>query len=251
MRRFIVILCCVCGVVLLASPKVWAQSGDDLPSPTFIPPVEADFYGGDQYNVTSPLGISVSTFDRSLRVYRTDLIIPGCELPLQASFVYSSKRNTTDSPFGRGWQLGYATKYTKLNDGSLIIGPIQGQTRLYWPGAGDLSTNGPDRYQLRLSDGTIYYFDDPEHDQVTKIESQSGNYLVMAYSSAGRLLKISDRYARSLSFSYGYRAGDYRLVRVSDNIASPVRTVNYSYDAGGVLAAGSLTKSEYPVILHT
>jgi len=230
----------IVGLVLPAGPVAAAPT----PPATFTPPVESSFYGATQASVAGPLGLDVSIYDLSLRAVRTDMFLPGCAVPLQATFIYEAHHG--DSSFGYGWRFVYAASYSVQGDGSLLIGPINGQMEQFTPGDGRLSRPQPGRYELFLNNGITYYFDDPGHKQVTKIAAQSGGYLTLAYEPNGQLTRITDHYGRHLNFSY---AGG-RLASITDANATPVRTTYYAYDPNGNLVSardplGNKTRYEF------
>jgi RHS repeat-associated protein len=179
------------------------------------------------------MGLDVSIYDLSLRAVRTDFFIPGCIVPMQATFIYEQVRRFDDSPYGYGWRFIYGAYYRELSDGSLLIGPIEGQTIRENLGSGRLSQPGPGRYEYRASRETTYYFDDPGHKQVTRISDGRGGYLLFNYDPAGRLVRMTDHYGRHLDFSYS----NGRLATLTDANITPVRTTRYTYDGAGNLAS--------------
>ena len=223
---------CVLSIIVTYLSPFSSIQAASIPPPTFIPPVEANFYGGTQQMITAPMGLAVNAYTLELNAFRTDLILPGCELPMEVSFTYTPGPDRRGNPpMGRGWNLMNSVGYTESGAGVVTLSPIQGQTVQLTPGNGGLTALHGGGYRYQASDGTIYFFDDPTHRQVTKMESPTGNYLLFSYDNNDNLEQMTDNYGRSFDFTYQ----NSHLASVTDANVELERMVRYVYDADGFL----------------
>jgi len=107
------------------------------------------------------------------------------------------------------------------------------------PGVYDrLEVLGNDAYRLTTPEGTVYYFDSPRHQKVTRIEAENGLALVITDG------KVEDAYGRALHLTYGSGG----VTRITNDFLS--RPLTLTYDADGNLAtitdpAGQVTSYHY------
>ena len=152
-------------LVISLLPAVSPAQAARVPPPTWIPPVAATYGGADQAILSGPLGLQVNLYDLSLGALRTDLFLPGCSLPLDATFQYKLAWRPAgySGAFGVGWRFRYMASYLELTDGRVLIHLINGSTVELRPGEGGLSRPEPGRSLYRDLDGLTYAFDDPVH----------------------------------------------------------------------------------------
>ncbi len=238
--------CVLCLVATFLFPAHAAQAAPVQP-PTLIPPVEANFYGGTQQMVAAPLGLAVDVYTLGLSANRTDLLLPGCDLPMQAAFVYTPGPDRRPAaPMGVGWALAPGAGYSQSATGLVTLGPIQGRMLQLAAGSDGLTSLPGGGYRYRAADGTVYTFDNPTHRQLTKMESPSDSYILLTYDAQARPTHMTDTYGRRLDLTYQ----DGHLIRVTDANESPVRVVHYEYDADGFMVRvidplGNVTGYEY------
>ncbi len=188
--------------------------------------------------VECPNGIYVNSYNGVLFYQRPDVSVPNRNMRLEAVFYYNSSSNKTNYGYGNGWSLGNELRF--VNDSlGVIIEQGDGRRDLYTrygnnfeAPAGVFSTlsiegNG---YKLTHKDGTKYYFADPTHQRVTKVQDRYDNELNFGYQN-GKLSSITDISGRSLYFTW------------SDTLMTGLHTSfddctwSYQYDEKGNLTA--------------
>jgi YD repeat-containing protein len=210
-------------VVLLLLLTVLISQGQNLNSP----------------NKPGPLGTYVNTLSGNLFIPRTDMLIAARGFDLDVRFSYNSFLLHNDFSYGKGWTFQYNIKYTEDTvPGRKIILWSDGREDRYdsIPGGAYKSPRGfftkfvqysTGKFRLTEKDSTTYFFDDPSHKKVTRMQDPNGNYIQFSYT--GNLLSsLVNNAGQTISFAYD---GTGRLASVVDVVASPARTFTYKYDA--------------------
>lgn len=194
-------------------------------------------------NKPGPLGTQVNTLTGNLFLPRTDIFVGGRGLDIDISFYYNSYLMSEDLGFGNGWNFYYAIRYNRDTlPGRKLIVWGDGREDKYdsLPDGKYQSPRGfftkfeeyqPGKYKLTETDNITYYFDNPTHRKVTRIEDLNGNFINFSYTDS-LLTSLVNGAGQSINFTYN-PAG--RLTKVTDAIAAPPRTFNYSYDPAGNL----------------
>jgi RHS repeat-associated protein len=194
-------------------------------------------------NKPGPLGTQVNTLSGNLFIPRTDLVIPARGFDLDISFYYNSYLHFRNYGYGNGWMFEYNIQYN--NDtvaGRKIILWGDGREDVYdsIPGGAYKTPRGfysrlvqysPGKFRLREKDSITYFFDDPTHRKVTRMQHPNGNSIQFAYTS-GRLTSLTNNAGQSIAFSYNSSG---QLSALLDAVAQPSRTYTYKYDAAGNL----------------
>ena len=194
-------------------------------------------------NKRGPLGTQVNTLSGNLFIPRTDIYVPARAMDLNISFYYNSYLFTEDYGYGKGWTFEYNIKYRHdtIPGARLILwgdgredknDSISGGT--YKSPRGFFNTLAqyqPGKYVLTEPDGMKYFFDNPIHKRITRMEEPNGNYINFTYTDS-LLTAITNTAGQSITFTYNPQG---RLASVVDAIAAPSRTFTYTYDAAGNL----------------
>ncbi|MFN2189396.1 MAG: RHS repeat-associated core domain-containing protein, partial [Candidatus Promineifilaceae bacterium] len=247
----------VIGLVLPTAPaktQIQDQS-TSTPSKSSRAAIAADPFGDAvPIPVSLPSGLEFNTFDGSLSLSGEGISIPHANLPLSFSMSWDSDEGWTPK-----WKIFFVESRYFLSGGASKKAPttsssssgIRSGVTFYLEDRGPLSFDlnssgsydGPEgytvtdtggdhpAYTLRTPEGIVYYFDNPYHRHVTKIENTAGQYLQFSYesgSSTATLTKIADTYGRSLTLDYN-SSGFVTLV--TDANSSPVRKLVYTYDS--------------------
>jgi len=194
-------------------------------------------------NKTGPLGTQVNTMSGNLFVPRTDIQIPARVFNLNIRFSYNSFLYSEDFGYGKGWTFSYNIRYS--NDtvpGTKLVMWGDGREDRYdsIPTGGYKTPRGffntfsqyePNKYVITKLNGIRYFFDNPLHKRITRLEEPNGNNITFTYTDT-LLTSISNAAGQNISFTYNPQG---RLATVVDAIAVPSRTFTYTYDAGGHL----------------
>ena len=203
---------------------------------------------GIQLNVACPSGIHVNTWNGNLFHSIPLLTIPGRGLPIEISMSYNSADHSFTPPrYGYGWQFSYNTYYGKDAGGNITIVWEDGRNDKFTktdgsftppPGIYDtLEEYLSGKYKLTTTHGLEFYFDNPSHGRLTKIEDINGN--TMTFSYTGDLLTtIIDAAGRQVNLGY---TGS-KLTTITDPNPSPSRSIQLQYDANDNLV--SITDTE-------
>ncbi|RYY19391.1 MAG: hypothetical protein EOO04_22125, partial [Chitinophagaceae bacterium] len=89
----------------------------------------------------------------------------------------------------------------------------------------------PGKFRLTEKDGTGYFFDDPLHKKITRLQDRNGNYIQFNYT-ASLLSSLVNNAGQTITFTYD---GTGRLASVVDAVSLPTRTFTYKYDGSGNL----------------
>jgi len=194
-------------------------------------------------NKRGPLGTQVNTLTGNMFLQRTDIYIPARMLDINISFSYNSFLFTEDYGYGKGWTFRYNIRYK--NDsipGARLILWGDGREDKYdsLPGGGYQSPKGffntfsqyqPGKYLLTEPDGMKYFFDNPVHKGITRMEEPNGNFINFTYTDS-LLTGLTNAAGQTINFTYNAQG---HLATVVDAVAAPSRTYTYSYDSGGNL----------------
>ncbi len=194
-------------------------------------------------NKVGPLGTQVNTASGNLFIPRNDLYVPARIFDFDISFYYNSYLFREDHGYGKGWTFKYNIKYSHdTTPGARLILWGDGREDKYdsLPGGSYKTPKGfyaklvqhqPGQYVLTEKDSIRYYFNNPVHRRITRIEEPNGNFLNFIYTDS-LLTAMSNPAGQSISFTYNPQG---RLATVVDAIAIPSRTFTYSYDGNGNL----------------
>ncbi len=194
-------------------------------------------------NKQGPLGTQVNTLSGNLFIPRTDIYVPARAFDLDISFFYNSFLFTDEYGYGKGWTFKYNIKYRHDTvPGARLILWGDGREDKYdsIPGGGYLAPKGfysklvqhqPGQYVVTELDSVQYFFNNPVHKQITRMEEPNGNYINFNYTDT-LLTSIVNGAGQTINFTYNLQG---RLATVTDAIAAPSRTFTYSYDAAGNL----------------
>ncbi len=190
-------------------------------------------------NIIGPEGLEVNSFTGNLYYQRQDYQLRGLGLNIDLAFHYNSSRRDRDEGFGFGWTFAWDLSYEDMGD-SLILLWGDGREDIYEFGGGQwqppvgvfdtLTEYQPNQYCLRTKAGNRYYFDEPAHRQLTRLEDPNGNQLLLTYLN-GELEEISENGGRSLQFSWA----NGHLAQVLDQNGSSPRLFDYTYDSDSLL----------------
>lgn len=194
-------------------------------------------------NKRGPLGTQVNTLSGNLYIPRTDFYVPARGFDLNIRFNYNSFLFTEQYGYGKGWTFEYNIRYKHDTiPGSRLILWGDGREDQYdsLPGGGYKTPRGffntlsqylPNKYVLTELNGVKYFFDNPVHKRITRMEEPNGNYINFTYNDS-LLATMTNASGQSINFTYDPQG---RLVSVVDAIAVPSRTFAYTYDTGGNL----------------
>lgn len=194
-------------------------------------------------NKQGPLGTQVNTLSGNLYIPRTDFYVPARGFDLNIRFNYNSFLFTEQYGYGKGWTFEYNIRYKHDTiPGSRLILWGDGREDQYdsLPGGGYKTPRGffntlsqylPNKYVLTELNGVKYFFDNPVHKRITRMEEPNGNYINFTYNDS-LLATMTNASGQSINFTYDPQG---RLVSVVDAIAVPSRTFTYTYDTGGNL----------------
>ncbi|HEV7781510.1 MAG TPA: RHS repeat-associated core domain-containing protein [Chitinophagaceae bacterium] len=194
-------------------------------------------------NKRGPLRTQVNTLSGNLFIPRTDIYIPARGFDLNLSFYYNSFLFKDEYGYGKGWTFEYNIRYSHdTTPGARLILWGDGREDKYdsMPGGGydpprgffsRLIQHQPGQYVLIDLDSTKYFFNNPVHKRVTKMEEPNGNAINFTYTDT-LLTSMINTAGQSITFTYNPQG---RLATVVDAIAIPARTFTYTYDAVGNL----------------
>lgn len=195
-------------------------------------------------NKRGPLGTQVNTLSGNVFIERTDVFIPARMLDIDITFSYNSYLFTDDYGYGKGWQFNYKIFYRQdtAAPGARLILWGDGREDKYdsLPGGGYKSPKGffstltqyqPGKYLLTEPGGMKYFFDNPLHRSITRMEEPNGNFINFSYTDT-LLTALSNAAGQSITLTYNPQG---KLATITDAIATPSRTWTYTYDAGGNL----------------
>jgi RHS repeat-associated protein len=200
----------------------------------------------------------VNTWNGNLFYPISILNILGRGVPIGVSMSYNSGWHNFMDHYGYGWQLSYNVFYTRDENGDITIARGDGGTDRFTNDNGiylapadvydTLHEYEPGKYLLRNKYGLEYYFDDPIHKGLTKLEEPNGNALTFSYDSNMLLTSITDATGRRVDFAY---ADD----RVASITGPENRSVTFQYDVDDNLvgmtdALGYRTTYSYDVEHH-
>ncbi|HMP86104.1 MAG TPA: RHS repeat-associated core domain-containing protein [Lacibacter sp.] len=185
----------------------------------------------------------MNTLSGNLFLSRTDIYIPARGFDMDISFSYNSFLFTEEFGYGKGWSFNYNIRYSHdTTPGARLLFWGDGREDKYdsIPGGGYRSPRGffdtlmqyqPGKYVLRKLNGVKYFFDNPVHRRITRMEEPNSNYISFTYSDS-LLTAITNAAGQTVTFTYNPQG---RLASVIDAVASPSRTFTYTYDASGNL----------------
>lgn len=191
-------------------------------------------------NIKGENGIFVNSYTGSLFYQRRDLMIPGRGTPLDITFSYNSVNAILDSGYGRGWTFSF-NMYYYLDSASVVIVQMNGRRNRYFGKFGigyerptgvfeKLEEYEPGKFSLEKNDGTVYYFENPEHKKLTRIVDRYDNTVTLTYTNS-LLSKITDTAGRNLFFTWS----NGHMTQLQDPNFTPERRLQYEYDSQGNL----------------
>lgn len=195
-------------------------------------------YNSSKPNIKGPYGVEVNSFTGNLYCSRQDIEIPGRGLDLSIAFAYNSLHRQRTFGFGYGWSFAFSMGiepdsngvWLRRMDGKRDLFREQGGVLVGPPGVFDvLEQPSTGQYMLTAKNGTRYFFEDPAHKRLTRINDRYGNTIELTYTDS-LLTGLEDATGRSVALEYT----DGLLTSVASQ-TSPARTVSYTYDAEGNL----------------
>jgi len=248
--RIVTFVLCVLGILTASIPHPIAKTSTRAETEAKVEAGVNPGYQGTttdertQIKVTAgPASVRVNTWNGNL-FYPTPLLtIPGRGLPIELSLGYNSGQRGSNSPYGYGWQFSHNVAYEREDNGDVTIlrgdgrrdrFTYEGSTLVPPPGVHDALTQyEPDKYLLRTKEGIRFYFDNPIHKRLTRLEDPNGNALSLTYDANMLLTVLTDASGRQITFSY---AGG-RLTTITDPNATPARSFQLAYDGSGNLTS--------------
>lgn len=195
-----------------------------------------------QPNILAPIvtNMRVNSFTGNLYHQRLDLFIPSIGIDLDFTFYYNSSLRDEDWGYGYGWTHTFNKNYVSDDDGNIIILQEDGRrdtfflsAETYIPPVGVyqiLEEYENNKFRVTMPGGTMYYFENPNHQRLTKIEDRYGNTVNMEYEN-GKPILITDASGRSISLNWE----NSRLKEIIDELEEPTRKWIYSYTTEGNL----------------
>ena len=191
-------------------------------------------------NIQAPAGLRVNSYTGNLFAQRNDFLITGEGLSIDITFSYNSFQDTLNRGFGRGWVFPYSMFYEEKGD-SLLIYRMDGRSDAFLLkesggyqapiGIFDVLTKfDNNKFLLTSKEGMEYYFENPEHKQLTRIQDTNGNQITLSYNDS-ELTQIGNSSNRSLKLNWD----NGLLSSIIDENINPVREVTYSYNEQGLL----------------
>ncbi len=167
-------------------------------------------------------------------------MIPGRGTPLDITFSYNSVDRFLESGYGRGWTFSF-NMYYYHDSASVVIVQMDGRRNRYFEklGGGYERPTGvfeklveyeSGKFSLEKNDGTVYYFENPEHKKLTRIVDRYDNTVTLTYTNS-LLSKITDAAGRNLFFTWS----NGHMTQLQDPNFTPERRLQYEYDSQGNL----------------
>ncbi|MBK8495848.1 MAG: hypothetical protein IPL50_13160 [Chitinophagaceae bacterium] len=147
-------------------------------------------------NKQGPLGTQVNTLSGNLFIPRTDIYVPARAFDLDISFFYNSFLFTDEYGYGKGWTFKYNIKYRHDTvPGARLILWGDGREDKYdsIPGGGYLAPKGfysklvqhqPGQYVVTELDSVQYFFNNPVHKQITRMEGPMATLSILIIPTA-------------------------------------------------------------------
>ncbi len=190
-------------------------------------------------NISGHFGTYVNSYTGNLFYQRNDLQIPGRGLLLDISFTYNSGRTQNNWGYGNGWSFSYGIRYSVVGN-DIIIDRADGKRHAFsWNGSfydppvgvhDSIVEYQTGKYLLISKHGMRFFFDDSNHNCLTKIEDPNGNSTTLTYVN-GVPTVITDPSGRMLNLTWS----SGHLSQISDPNTTPNRTISYQYDMDGNL----------------
>lgn len=187
-------------------------------------------------NISCPGNVEVNSYTGNMFMSRNDLFIRSRKLSIDLTFYYNSSMYAVNQGYGKGWSHHYLMRI-KTDSAGVTVTHGDGRTERF---EGDTSQAGPflppkgtfdslaqyqpGKYVLITPSQLRYFFDDPTHRRLTRMEERNGNYLNFQYTDS-LLSAITDPYGRTVQLVYT----NGKLTSALDNNGSS-RTIVYQYD---------------------
>ncbi|MGV3505398.1 MAG: RHS repeat-associated core domain-containing protein [Adhaeribacter sp.] len=192
-------------------------------------------------NIAGPAGLQVNSYSGNLFFQRTDLQLPGRGPALEMTFSYNSAMSHRDWGFGFGWTHNYNQQYQPDPNGVVML-YADGREDLFWkkgeayvPPKGvfhTLEAYETSKFKLKAKDGTTYFFENPEHKKLTRIQDRNGNELILEYIGS-QLSKLTDGAGRSLTLTWLNNT----LAHITDANGAAARIFSFEYNGAGCLVS--------------
>lgn len=203
---------------------------------SFWSSVKAQDYNSTKANIIGPNNFVVNSYTGNLHYQRNDLLIPGRGLGIDMTFSYNTAQRSKNWGFGNGWTLTYNMAYT-IDSLGVIIERMDGSRDLFIDQEGEYTAKAgvfdqlaeyeSSKYKLRAKNGTTYYFENPDHQRLTKIEDRNGNTLTFINGDS-TITSIIDPSGRMVDLIWE----NGRLAKITIQSDSQ-RTVHFEYDEDG------------------
>jgi RHS repeat-associated protein len=172
--------------------------------------------------VQAPFGLQVNTLDGSLTYTRTDLHIRGGQYPLTLDLLYRTRIDPNPRAIAQGWTTNHHIFYETIENGDIRVYMGDGSVLTFlnrgeryepfgFSGMQWLPFDGG--YLLTDLDGTRWFFTDPNHTSITRLDRAGTFPFTYAYDEAGLLQSVTNQFGASLFFLYD--TAD-RLIAVED-----------------------------------
>jgi len=203
----------------------------------------------------------VNTWNGNLFYPVKVLSIPSRGLPVEILLSYNSSWHDHESSYGYGWQFSYNTRYSREQNGDIVVVRHDGRTDRFIKENGafvspediydTLKEYLPGKYVLRNKQGRKLFFDSPVHKRLTRIQDNNGNTLSLFYNTNLLLTAIIDASGRHVNLTYSNEKlhsikdfnnrifqlqydGDNNLIRIINPVYD---SVSYGYDTDHFLTS--------------
>ncbi len=226
---------------------------------------------GTPYAWPGPSGTQVDTWDGSLTLSRTETELPG-RIPIMIAFSYHSLLRNDSTHYGYGWRFAHDVYYVADEDEVTVIWGNGGSVRFQREtGGGYVSPSGvsdvfeeysSQQFRLTTKEGFQFYFEDADHQHVTKVVDRCGNALHFTYNVYGLLTAIEDSSSRvdlyyddlaqlkwihlpnrEITFAYDDDGNLKEILTLDPDTLATLCMSTYSYDSDHFLTGAADPKS--------
>jgi len=198
-------------------------------------------YNITEYNEDIAYGVEVNTYNGNVFYQRNDLSLPTIGMDIGFTFSYNSRNSEMDLGYGKGWTSNYNWQYEIDENGDVELQRGDGNKHKFTPSGGGFNAQpgsfenwteyAPGQFLRTLRDGTKYYFDNPNHKKLTKIEDRNGNFCSFSYNANGELIQVESSCGTSVNLTWT----NGHLTEIVDDSETPTRTYQYQFSADGLM----------------
>jgi YD repeat-containing protein len=178
-----------------------------------FPPIHSHRYNVTQFNQGVAWGVEVNTYSGNLFVKLPLFTIPSPGFDLEMNLYYNSDQREVDAGMGPGWSFSFASEFESLPSGEMLLRHGDGREDIYAfdgtafrapPGVFDtlVQDAGTGAISLINPYGTVWTYDDPINQKLTRVEDRFGNNLALTYNPDGALTTVTDNYGRSVELGW-------------------------------------------------